>query len=362
VNEGTPRETGERRQELLQEVARLDAKLVAVLEERARLGKQLRDLRRNQPPAIPVADHAALQDLVDRSSGDMPKESLRAILRAVFAAGLALELPVKVAYVGPDGGGGFGAARGRFGSEASMLVATDSAVDALEEVSRKRAEFAVVPFETSSEGPLRATIQALMNRDLRIAEMLADDSPLHLVGRAATLDGVTKIYGTAADHALCRRFLERLPSTVALFPVASPRHACELAAGESGAAAIAAEAIASAFDLGVVTREVRDDDSPRVRYAVAGTRPSARTTDEATSFVFSVQDTPGSLLDVLRVFADRGIRLTKIHSHPSDGTNWSYLFYAEAAGHFTDRSLVTAFEEIKRVTRSFKLLGSYPSG
>jgi chorismate mutase/prephenate dehydratase len=172
---------------------------------------------------------------------------------------------------------------------------------------------------------------------------------------------VSKLYGTAADHALCRRFIERLASHVAVVPVASPRLACELAAGESGAAAIAGEAVAASFGLEIATRDVRDAESARVRYAIAGTRPSARTTDEATSFVFSVQDAPGSLLDVLRVFADRGIRLTKIHSHPSDGSNWSYLFYAEASGHFTDRSLVTAFEEIKRMTRLFKLLGSYPA-
>ena len=144
--------------------------------------------------------------------------------------------------------------------------------------------------------------------------------------------------------------------------MASPRLACQLAAEEDGAGAIASERFAAPFGLEIAMRDVRDADSARVRYAVAGTRPSGRTGDEATSFVFSVQDAPGSLLDVLRVFAERGIRLTKIHSHPSDGSNWSYLFYVEAAGHFTDRSLVTAFEEIKRMTRLFKLLGSYPAG
>jgi chorismate mutase/prephenate dehydratase len=350
---------------LRQEIARLDARLVTILDERARLGKQLRDLRRNQAPAIPVGDHAAIDALVDRSSGDMPREAVRGVLQAVFAAGLSIELPVKVAFVGPEGGAGYGAARGRFGSGDATLVATDSAVEALEEVARKRTEFAVVPFETSTEGPLQPTIQALMTRDLRIAEMLDDDFALHLVARASGDPSrppeVTKVYGTATDHALCRRFLERLPAGAAVVPVASPRVACELAAGEAGAGAIAGEAIAASSGLALVTRDVRDADSARVRYAVAGTRPSARTTDEATSFVFSVQDAPGSLLDVLRVFADRQIRLTKIHSHPSDGSNWSYLFYAEAAGHFTDRSLVTAFEEIKRVTRLFKLLGSYPA-
>jgi chorismate mutase/prephenate dehydratase len=87
-----------------------------------------------------------------------------------------------------------------------------------------------------------------------------------------------------------------------------------------------------------------------------------------------VQDAPGSLLDVLKVFAERGINLTNILSHPvapgstagdrtqtlTTGENWNYLFYVETAGHFTDRPLVMAFEEMKRITRFFKVLGSYP--
>jgi len=76
--------------------------------------------------------------------------------------------------------------------------------------------------------------------------------------------------------------------------------------------------------------------------------------------VFSVRDTPGALLDVLRGFAERGINLTKIHSRPDEAEGWSYLFFVEVAGHATDRALVTAFEEVKRLTKFFKVLGSYP--
>ncbi len=77
--------------------------------------------------------------------------------------------------------------------------------------------------------------------------------------------------------------------------------------------------------------------------------------------MFTVQDAPGTLLDVLRVFGERGISLRQIHSHPMEGKAWAYLFYVETQGHFTDRPLVMAFEEVKRITRSFKLLGSYPA-
>jgi chorismate mutase/prephenate dehydratase len=347
--------------ELRHELARIDARLVAILDERARVARRLGGVRGDHPPTLPVGDHAAIRDLVDHSSGDMPRDALREILREVFAAGLLLELPVKVAFVGPEGGLGHAAARGRFGADGSNLVSAETTADALEEVSRKRTEFAVVPFETSTEGPLQSTIQALMARDLRITEMLDDDFDLHVVSRSGTLTDVVKMYATPADYALCHRFLDAVGPRVTVVQVKSPRMACQLAVDEPGAAAVATEGFGALHGLTVAQRGVRNADSSRVRHAVTGPRPSGRTGNEATSFVFSVQDAPGSLLDVLRVFAERGIRLTKIQSHPAEGASWSYLFYVEAAGHFTDRALVAAFEEIKRMTRLFKLLGSYPS-
>lgn len=292
-------------------MAQLDGRLVALLDERARVARRLGEVRSDHAPSLPVADHAAMRALVEHSSGDMPKDALLEIVRKVFAAGLSLELPVKVAFVGGEGGPGHVAARGRFGLGRSNLVGVETTADALDEVSRKRAEFAVVPFETSAEGPLQSSILALMARELRISEVLDDDYNLHVMSRTGALGDVTKVYATAPNHAICTRFLDGLGAEVSVVQVKNARMACQLAVDEPGAAAVTTEGFGVPFGLEVAQRDVRNADSPRIRHAVAGSRPSARTGTEATSFVFSVQDAPGSLLDVLRVFAERGIRLTK---------------------------------------------------
>jgi chorismate mutase/prephenate dehydratase len=346
--------------ELRQEMAKLDAQLLVALDKRARAAKRLGELRRDQPPAGPQTDHAANRALVARSSGDMPQEALRDIFREVFASCLALELPVKVAYVGLEGGPGHAAARGRFG-RASQLLAAESTAVALEEVTRKRAEFAVVPFETTREGPVQSTILALIASDLRIAEVLDAKFDLHLMNRTGNFADVEKIYATAADHALCERFLSDLSARPAVLDVKTPLMACQLAVEDHGAAAIANATFGAQVGLEVARRNVADAGAERIRYAVVGARPSGRTGDDVTSLVFSVQDAPGSLLDVLKVFAERGVNLSNIQSHPVQGETWNYLFYVESAGHFTDRPLVMAFEEMKRITRFFKVLGSYPA-
>jgi chorismate mutase len=260
-------------EELRQQMAKLDNDILAALDLRAHAARRLGELRRDQPPLLPLTDHESVRAIVARSNGDMPEDALRAIFGEIHAACVALELPVKIVFVGTEGNPCHAAARGRFGQNASVTP-VDGTGAALDEVSRKRAEFAVVPFETASEGPVESTIAALAAGDLRVVELLERD---------------------------------------------------------------------------------------RVRYAVVCARPSGRTGNDLTAVVFSVQDSPGSLLDVLRVFAERGINLTNVHSHPAAGQPWVYQFYVEMAGHFTDRPLVGAFDEVKPLTRFFKLLGSYPS-
>ncbi|HXN33522.1 MAG TPA: prephenate dehydratase domain-containing protein [Polyangiaceae bacterium] len=346
--------------ELRQGLAALDREILAALDKRARAARRLGELRRDQPPQLPVGDHAAIRNLVASSTGDMPEASLLTIFREIFSACLGLELPVKVGYVGLEGGPGHCAANGRFG-RASSLLSVETAGAALDEVLRRRAEFAVVPFETSVEGSVKSTILALMASDLRIAEMIDAAFDLHLVFHTADPSGIERVYTTPADHALCERFLAHQERPLAVIDVRSPRMACELAAQEPGAAAVANEAFAAPFGLVVARRSILDRAGDRVRYAVVCARPSGRTEQDVTSLVFTVGDAAGSLLDVLRVLAERGINLTNIESHPMRGEAWSYLFYIELAGHFTDRPLVTAFEEIRRRTRSFKVLGSYPA-
>jgi len=346
--------------ELRQEIAKLDAQVLVALDKRARAARRLREVRKDAAASLPLTDHAAIRALVARSTGDMPHDALRDIFREIFAACLALELPVKVAYVGPEGGPGHAAARGRFG-RGSNLVAGETTAAALEEVTRKRAEFAVMPFETAAEGPVPSTILALMASDLRICEVLDATFELHLMNRTGNAADIDKVYATAADHALCERFLAAQSPRPAVLDVKTPLMACQLAVEDHGAAAIASETFGAQLGLEVARRNVLDAGGERVRYAVAGARPSSRTGDDVTSLVFSVQDAPGSLLDVLKVFAERGINLSNIQSHPVEAQAWQYLFYVDMAGHFTDRPLVMAFEEMKRITRFFKVLGSYPA-
>jgi chorismate mutase/prephenate dehydratase len=344
-------------EELRQEQLKLDAQIVAALDRRARIARRLGELRRTEAPQA-SGGRSMFPSAIQRGSGEMPEETIEAIFREISAACLALELPQKVVYAGQEGTAAHIAARSRFGQTAN-LVSQDSIQLALDEVARKRADFAVVPLETKADGLVQSTIFQLSASELKIVAVIESAATLHLLNRTGNVADIEKIYTTTADHARCQRFLANHPTRVSVLDVKSPMVACQIALEDHGAAALAFEEFGAPMGLQVARRHVADDAADRTRYAVAGARPSGRSEDDVTAFVFNVQDSPGALLEVLRQLAERGINLLRIQSHPAMGPGWSYLFFVEVSGHATDRLLVTAFEEVKRQTKFFKVLGSY---
>ncbi len=348
-------------EELRQEATKIDAQLLALIDRRAKISRKLGHLRGAGPAMLPLADRASTASLLAKATGDMPPDALREIFRVIHAGCLGLELAAPVVVVGPPGSAGHVAARKRFGVTTD-LVSTDSAEEALQEVMRQRAGFAVLALETKSEGPVQATIAALTALDLKIVTTFELPSTLHLVSRSGDLAEVERVHATPHDHARCKRFLAQELPRALVVDVLSPELACRHAQEDPRSAALADESFAAQFDLVVTRRHASDASDDRTRYAIVGTRPSGRTGSDLSAVVFSVSDSPGALIEVLRQFAERGINLSKIHSRPTSGEAWSYLFFVEFAGHATDRPIVAALEDVKRSTPFFKLLGSYPAG
>ncbi|MBL8606172.1 MAG: chorismate mutase [Myxococcales bacterium] len=355
--------------EARQEMAKVDGQLLALLDRRAKLSRRVGELRKDVLPVLPQGERAQIAAIVAHGSGDMPEGAVRGIFREIFATCLALELPVPVAYAGSEGGTGHVAARARFGVTANYVPA-ETVAAALDEVTRQRAAFAVVPFETRADGPVQTTIVQLTASDLKIVACFELSQNLQLVGRTGNVADVEKVYATAADHALCERTLARELPKAKVLDVKSPLLACQFAAEDHGAAAIAHLDLATQTGLEVALKNVRDEGDDRVRYAVVGTRPSSRTGNDLTALALAVADAPGALHGILSQFAERGINLTRIQSRPapalrgglaaaSEGDAWQYLFFIEVVGHATDRNVVAALEDVKRQTKFLKLLGSY---
>jgi len=344
--------------DLRDKIAKIDLEIVERLGARARLSREIHAIAESEP-AIDVGEEEWLTRLEAASSGDLPRESLRTILRQIRAAARALEQPVKAAYVGPEGGFCHQTAAGYFGSTASLLPCAN-ATEALDEVSRGRAAFAVFPFESSVDGLVQGSVTALAETDLVLVAERTLPATYHLMMAAGAAPGdIDKVYATAVAHAACQRFLDVELPRATVIDVRSPLVAAQLAREEKSTAAIVPEGTGRALNLELVRANVGDASDLKFRYGIAGSRPAIRSGNDVTCLLIGVDDSPGSLFGVLRHFAERGINLKKLQSRPVQRENWDYVFYVEIGGHVTDRPVVTALESIKRNTKYLKVLGSF---
>ncbi|HLV66399.1 MAG TPA: prephenate dehydratase domain-containing protein [Polyangiaceae bacterium] len=345
--------------ELRERIAGLDQEIRERLEQRARLSHEIRGLHEAEP-ATDLSDREWLEKIVASSTGDMPEESLRAIFREIRAAGRAIEHPVRVAVVGPEGSFSHQSTLEVFGATA-QLIECGTVADALNEVSRGRAAYAVFPFESSAEGIVQPSLLALAETNLVLVGERFTQARYHLMSTTNDIGALEKVYMTAAGHAACERFLEKELTRVGIIDVRSPAVAVELAREAPTNAAIVPERVGTAGGLSIVRENIGDVPDLQLRYGIAAARPAARSGRDVSCILFSTDESPSALYDVLRHLGERGITLRKLQSLPVRGDGIEYLYFAEIGGHASDRSVVTAFEQVKRSVRYFKLLGSFPA-
>src|SRR5205085_4874520 len=184
-----------------------------------------------------------------------------------------------------------------------------------------------------------------------------------LVNRASgiTLPDVTRVYSHAQSLSQCLQWLARHLPSVARIPVASNAEAARMAAAEPGAAAIAGDAAALVYGLGVLAAHIEDEPNNTTRFWVLGRQSVPPSGRDETSLVMSAANRPGAMHALLEPFARHGVSMTRIESRPARTGLWEYLFFVDVLGHRLDPPVATALAELAQKAPFLKLLGSYPA-
>jgi chorismate mutase/prephenate dehydratase len=336
----------------------LDRKLADALQERAKLSREVRSL--TEPGGLPPEARDAMKVVDELPDGELTKDTLRAIFAQVVSTSRAIERPTRVAYLGPEGGFCHQMAKVQFGPNVALLECMTVA-DALDEVQRQRASFCVFPFDSSVDGLIVPAVSALAETDLVIIGERTLPAMNCLMSQTGSGREIARVYSTSAAHANSERFRKREYPHASVVDVKSPLAAARCAVDDPEGAAVLPEVCGREAGLEVVKENVGDEPELRCRYCIIGTRPASRSSNDTTCLLFSLDDAPGTLFQVLGHFAERGINLKKIQSRPVRGDSWDYIFYVEVSGHVTDRAVVTAMEAVKGSTKYLKLLGSFPT-
>lgn len=289
-------------------------------------------------------------------------------------------MPV-IAYFGPAGTftemamnrlvhSGAGPLAGVVADEIDRL-AVGSPAAVIEAVRAGTAQFGCVPIESSVEGSVPATMDALVpvgddDRVQVFAETVLDIAFTIAASRAIDPGAVRTIAAYPVAQAQVRASTaQRFPNAEFTLASSNAGAALDVAQGRADAA-VTTPVAAAAHRLHVLAADVADSADAATRFVLLG-RPGAvppRTGADRTSVIVDLVNRPGSLLGVLDEFAARGIDLTRIESRPrrawQPGTGVEYRFFIDVVGHLDDPAVGEALRALYRTVERVVFLGSWP--
>jgi chorismate mutase/prephenate dehydratase len=347
-------------EEIRNSIDGIDDQILDLLNQRARLVIAVGTLKRGEKRDfyVPSREREIYERLASKNSGPFPSEALKSVFREIISASLALESPMKVAFLGPKATFTHLASLQQFGLSAE-LVPQKSIPAVFEDVEKGRAQYGVVPVENSTEGMVSHTLDMFIESDLKIiAEVLLEVSH-DLLSRTGRMADIKKVYSHPQALAQCRKWLDDNLPNVPLVDVASTALAAQIVSEDYNAAAIASDSAAALYELKVVKKRIEDQVNNFTRFLVIGKNIAGKSGNDKTSLMFSVKDEPGILYRMLDPFARRGINLSKIESRPLKKKAWEYIFFLDLSGHLSDPEVAEAIDELRNCCQFVKILGSY---
>ena len=269
----------------------------------------------------------------------------------------------KVTHLGPAGTYTEMAARA-FGGDAE-LIPLPSVAEVIDTVIRNDADMAVCAFENSIAGTVSIeTIDLLLNPHFPLniyGEVVLDISHM-LIGRDhLDLDTINTVFSHPSALAQCRQSLQSLVPQANQIELLSTTAAVEAAMADGASAAIAGDLAAEEFGAYILARDIGDEKHNATRFLVLSKDKTTSTGDDKTTLVFNTIDaeSAGSLVNVLEIFAKRGINLTRSESRPTRRQLGTYVFSVDVQGHQSDENVAHALEEMEMKTSWVNVLGSY---
>src|SRR3954470_13066281 len=197
------------------EIDSIDADIGRLISARARCAQEVAEVKKANLPEDakisfyrPEREAQVLRKAMEQNQGPLSNEEIARLFREIMSACLALENPIKVAFLGPEGTFTQQAALKHFGQ--SAIAIPFSAIDEVfREVEAGAVNYGVVPVENSTEGVVNHTLDNFMASNLKICGEV--ELRIHqnlLVSDVTNVESISRIYSHSQSLAQCRKWLD----------------------------------------------------------------------------------------------------------------------------------------------------------
>lgn len=359
---------------LREEIDTLDRNIQQLINDRARCAADVARVKQEEHLASngnsgdtddivfyrPEREAQVLLNVMERNGGPLDDKTMAHIFREIMSACLALEHPLQVAYLGPEGTFTQAAALKHFG-HAVFNRPQQTIANVFTQVESGACSYGVVPVENSTEGMVSHTLDHFIDAPLKICGEVELRIQLHMLAASqATPEGIRSICAHQQALAQCRHWLDKNWPGVDRVAVSSNGEAARMAAADPTVAAVAGDMAADLYELKRLATHIEDYSDNTTRFLIIGREDVPPSGRDKTSIIVSTRNKPGALFHLLAPFEEEGVGLTRIDTRPSRTDTWSYVFFMEFEGHLQDPHIQRIVKALEEQSVLLKPLGSYP--
>lgn len=349
--------------ELREKIDLIDSQILQLINQRADCAMEVARTKISEGETgtfyRPDREALVLRRIKELNAGPLSDDTAARFFRELMSSCLALEKPLEVAYLGPEGTFTQQATYKHFG-HAVKSIPVSSIYEIFTEVEKQQCQFGVVPVENSTGGVITHTFDRFIISPLKICGEVEFKIHHNLMGHAKKLSEVTEVFSHQQSLAQCRQWLSiNIPNAVCT-AVSSNAEAAQLVMNSHDKMAIAGEAAAQLYSLNILEHNIEDENDNTTRFIIIGHQEPESTGLDKTSLLISTGNRVGSLHEIIEPFAKYDISMSHIESRPSKQGLWDYVFFIDINGHKDDENVSKALESLKEKVKSLNILGSYP--
>lgn len=285
-----------------------------------------------------------------------------------------------IAYLGPVGTYSYFAAKEMFKDvdvqaelggnyEKAEYIAMPSIFDVFEKVKKAEVNLGIVPVENSIEGIVKDSMNLFADAPVIVLKQLALEIDHCLLSTAAHIDDIKIVKAHPQALGQCKIWLSKNVPGATLVPATS-NVTTSTTAHE---AIIASKKAASLYNLNVLAEHISDiKDNKTLFYLITQNsnqffRKETLSKDVDMSvqekgvatviFLLETEDKVGILRDILTVFAEHSLNLTRIHSLPT-GELGRYYFVLDVSVSQDANIMKPIYSRLETLCKSVRVLGT----
>ncbi|TFF87369.1 MAG: prephenate dehydratase [Promethearchaeota archaeon] len=352
--------------DLRKEIDNIDEKLISLVDKRGEIAKKIGEIKKDLDLKVyhPERENKIIENL-SKKSRVFEKSSIESIWKELMASCRSIQGTIdKIGFLGPEGTFSHQAASKFFSRSSSEFYPFSSIEELFNNLEKNLINYIIVPIENSIEGTVNSVLDYLIERNVFIIGEIDLKISQNIIGiEDSKLENLTKIYSHPQAIQQARIWIKENLPNIEIEHTNSTAEAVKFIKNqdEKSLAAIGSETSAKFYGLDILKESVEDNPQNFTRFMILSkNRLKIQLEAVKSTIIFVTKHSPGALYQVIKLFAEANINLTKIESRPRRLGKWEYIFIMDFEGNIEEPQVEETLNDLESKVIWFKYLGTYP--